>query len=74
MTSGQQIMISLLFVGFMANLEQSRSRIPDASSVILSFSLTVTFFLKKLETELKNLLHNFHAFALSKGTIFALKC
>ena len=39
-------------------------------SVILTFSLTVTFFLQKLKTELK---HS-NAIALSKRTIFAKKC
>ena len=34
---------------FTANLEQSRNRIPDASSVKLIFSSTVTFYLTKTE-------------------------
>ena len=36
-----------------ANLEQRGSWIPDAWSVIIKFPLTVTFYLKMLETELK---------------------
>ena len=34
---------------FMANLEQSGNRIPDAQPVKLTFSLTVTFYLTKTE-------------------------
>ena len=45
--SRQQILTLLLYFKFMANLEQSRSRIPEASSVKLTFSLTVTFYLTK---------------------------
>ena len=43
MTSDQQILKSLSFFQFMANLGQSRSRILDAWSVKLTFLLTVTF-------------------------------
>ena len=39
----------------MANLEQSGSHIPDAWSVILTFSLILIFILQKLKAELKNL-------------------
>ena len=38
-----------------AVLGQSRSRIPDAQSVNLIFSLIVTFYLTKNETDLTNL-------------------
>ena len=41
--SCQQIVVS------MANLEQSGSQIPDAWSVKLTFSLTVTFYLTKTD-------------------------
>ena len=51
----------------MANLEQSGSRIPDAWSVKLTFSLTETI-LQKLQTELKNTYHSSHT--LSKDYIF----
>ena len=62
---------SLLFFQFMANLEQSGSWILDAQSVKFTFSLTLTFILKNLKTELKTLQHSSHTSALSKGTIFA---
>ena len=64
---------SFSFFRFMANLEQSSSQIPDAWSVKLTFLLTVTFYLTKLKTELKNLQHNSHAIALKvklKATFF----
>ena len=73
MTSCQQIVTSLLFFGFMANLELSGSRIPDAESVKLTFSLKITFYPTKTEKELKNLKHSSHIIALSKGIIFAKK-
>ena len=38
---------------FMANLEQSGSRIPVAQSVKLKFSLTVAFYLTKTENRTK---------------------
>ena len=58
----------------MANLQPSRSWVPDASSIKPTFSLTITFF-QNLETELKNLKHSSHTIALSKakGTISAKK-
>ena len=46
MMSCQQIVMSLLFFQFMANLEQSGSRIPDAWSVKVAFSLTAIFYFK----------------------------
>ena len=55
MTSGRKIVTSLLFFQFMANLEQAGSRIPDAESAKLMFTLIVTFILQKLRTELKYL-------------------
>ena len=48
-TSCQQVLTSLLFFQFMATMEQSRSRILDAYSVKLTFSLEVTFYLTKTE-------------------------
>ena len=74
MTSCRRIVTSLSFFRLIANLEQSRSRIPDELSVKLTFSLTVTFFLQKLKTELKNFYQNSHTIAQSKGAIFAQKC
>ena len=53
MTSCQKIVTSLSFFGFMANLEQSRTRIPDAKSVKLTFSVIVTFYLTKSENRTK---------------------
>ena len=40
-----QSVMSFLFFRFRANLKQSGSRIPDAWSVKLTFSLTVTLYL-----------------------------
>ena len=45
MTSGRQIVKSLSFLRFMANLEQSGSWIPDACSVKVTFLFTVIFSL-----------------------------
>ena len=50
-----EIVTSLLLFHFMANLEQSGSRIPDAWSVNLMFSLIVTFYLTKTENRTKSL-------------------
>ena len=50
-----KIVTSLSFFGFLDNLEQSGGRIPDTESAEVMFSVTVTFCLKKLKTELKNL-------------------
>ena len=41
------------FFQFMANLEQFGSRIPDAESVKLIFSLIVTFYITKTENRTK---------------------
>ena len=53
MTSCWEIVTSLSFFQFMANLEPSRSQIPDAWSVKLTFSLTITFYLTKTENRTK---------------------
>ena len=53
MTSCQQILKSLLFFRFMANLEQFGNWIPDAWSIKLIFSLTVTFYFTKTENRPK---------------------
>ena len=53
MASCQQIVTSLLFYQFIANLELSESRIPDAWSVKLIFSLKETFYLTKTENRIK---------------------
>ena len=49
----------------MADLELSGSQIPDAWSVILSFSLIATFYFTKTENK------NKEPISLSKSTIFA---
>ena len=59
MTSYQQIATSLSFFQFMANSEKSRSRIPDAQSEKLTFSLKVTFYLTKTENRTKKSLTQF---------------
>ena len=75
MASYWQIVTSLSFFPYMANLEISGDWIPDAWSVKLTFSSRVIFYLTKTEIELKNLEHTPHAIALSKGTISdAKKC
>ena len=67
MTSYWQIVTSLSFFRFIANLEQSRSQIPDAYSLKLTLSLIVTFYLtiteKRSRTSLTQL-------SLSKKSIF----
>ena len=46
-------MTSLSFFQFIANLEQSGSKIPDVWSVKHTFSLKVTFYLTKTESRTK---------------------
>ena len=48
-TSSRQIVASLPFFQFMANLEQSRSWIQDEWSVKLTFFLIVTVYVTKTE-------------------------
>ena len=52
-TSCQQVLTSLLFFQFTATMKQSGSRILDAYSVKLKFSLIVTFYLTKTENRAK---------------------
>ena len=52
-TSCRLIATTLSFFRFTANLEQSRTQIPDAQSVKLPFPLAVTFYLKKIENNSK---------------------
>ena len=68
-----KIVTSLSFFGFLDNLEQSGGRIPDTESAEVMFSVTVTFCLKKLKTELKNLYLSCHTIALSNGTFLDKK-
>ena len=49
-----KIVTSLSFFQFIANLEQSGSRIPDVKSVKLMFLLKLTFYLTKTENRTKN--------------------
>ena len=53
MMSCRQIVTSLSLFRFMANLQQSGSRISNAWSVKLTFSLMVTFYLTKRENRTK---------------------
>ena len=53
MTSCQKIVRSLSFLGFLVNMEQSESRIPDTESAKVMFSVIVTFFLTKTENRTK---------------------
>ena len=48
-----QIVMSLSFFGYLANLEQSAGRIPDTESAEVMFSVTVTFCLTKTENRTK---------------------
>ena len=53
MTPYRKTVTSLSFFQFMANLDQSGSRIPDAQPVEVIFSSTVTFYLTKTENRTK---------------------
>ena len=53
MPSCWKIITSFSFFQYMANLEQSGSRIPNAWSVKLTFWLAVTFYLTKTENRTK---------------------
>ena len=61
MTLCREIVTSLSFFGFLANLEQSRGRIPDTEHAKVMFSVIVTIFvLQKLKTELNSLTQLLH--------------
>ena len=53
MTLCQQIVTSFSFSKFMANLEQSRSQIPNAQSVKRTFLLIVIFYITKTKNRTK---------------------
>ena len=53
MMSNQKIVTSLSFSQYMTNLELFESQILDAWSVIVTFSLKVTFSLSKTENRTK---------------------
>ena len=55
MTSCWKIVTSVPISQFLANLKQAGSRISNADSVKLMFSLVVVFYLTKQDIELKNL-------------------
>ena len=65
--SCREIMTSLIFFEFLANLEQSGGRIPDTESAKVIFSVIETFFLTKTANRTKRSLSQFHTIALSKG-------
>ena len=69
MTSRRQIVTSLSFIQFMANLQPPGGRIPNSWSVKLIFSLIVTFYLTKPE----NSENSSHTIALSRGNTFPKK-
>ena len=52
-TSCRNIVTSLSFFEFLANLEQSGGRIPNTESAKVIFSIIVTFCLKKTENRTK---------------------
>ena len=47
--------IIVIFPIYGQSLQTSRSQIPDAWSIKLTFSLTITFYLAKTESRTKNL-------------------
>ena len=53
MASCRQIVTLLSFFRFMANLQPSGRRVPDAWSIKLTFSLIITFYLTKTESRTK---------------------
>ena len=69
----RQIVKSLDFFQFTVNLEQSGSRIPDAQSVKLIFSLIVTFRLTKTENRTKRSLRQLSRYCFEQCTILAKK-
>ena len=74
MMSFGQIMTSSSFFRFVFDLEQSRTRIADAWSATLTFSLIIILFhLTKTENKTIKFLTQFSTIALSKGTIFGKK-
>ena len=61
------------FFQFMANLEQSGSRIPDAESVKLRFSSIVIFYLTKTENRTKKSFNTALIILLSVKVLFLPK-
>ena len=73
MTSCREIVMSLSFFQFTANLEQFGSRIPDAYSIKLMFSLIVTFYLTKAENRTKKPLTQLSHYCLEEWYNFHQK-
>ena len=57
----------------MSNLEQFGTRIPDVGSVILIFSLTITFYLTKAENGTKKISNTAFILLLRAKVLFLLK-
>ena len=74
MSSCRQILTSLSFFGSLASLKQSRSRIPDAWSVRLTFLVTVTFYLTKAENRTKISPSQFSYYCFELRYYFCQKC
>ena len=72
-TSYQQIVTSMSFFQFQANLQPSGSRIPDGWSKKLAFLLIVTFYLTEPENRTKKSRTQLLYITFSKGTIFVQK-
>ena len=53
LTSCRKIVTSFSFLGFLADLEQSGGRTPDAESAKVMFSVTVIFCLTEIENRTK---------------------
>ena len=66
MMSCRQIVTSMSFFKFMANLHPSGRRLPDAWSIKPKFSLTITFHLAEPE-------NSYFIIALNQDTISAKK-
>ena len=74
MTSFWEIVTSLSFFRFMANLENLEAEFWMHSIKKIAFSLITNNLLSyKNNIELKNFKHSSHTIALSKGTILAKK-
>ena len=73
LTSCRKIVTSLPFFGFLANLEQSRGRIPDTESAKVKFSVIATFCLTKTENRTKKALTQLSQYLLNKGTFLDKK-
>lgn len=64
----------VIFSWFMADLEHSESRVPDAWSIVLKISSLKTFYLKEIGSRTKKSLAQLSYYWFSQGTIFAKKC